>query len=213
MDVQYSPDIEITGENGSCLKETTIEGDSYFGQCNVDANPIDNLTVHWEYEDTTVHDGALLELKNVRRDQGGVYNCIAENTFWDGTQGYGSDYINIDVQFAKEGESLTLACHVIDANPNDVVFSWNLADGSEYSEAVINIVSVTRALDGNQSCAATNTFHDGSHGTGNEILYLEVQYTSTINMTVHPSHEVNEGTCVSITCTVLDGNPDPYRLK
>ncbi|XP_070547908.1 kin of IRRE-like protein 3 [Ptychodera flava] len=72
MDVQYPPDIEITDKIGSTLVETTVEGDSYFAHCKVDANPVDNLNVQWQYGHITVHDGALLELQNVNRNQGGL---------------------------------------------------------------------------------------------------------------------------------------------
>ncbi|XP_070547936.1 myelin-associated glycoprotein-like [Ptychodera flava] len=225
MNVQYPPDINITDENGSILTETTIEGASYSARCNVDANPTDNLNLKWEFQDNTIYNGALLELQQVNRDQAGIYNCVAENMFYDGTKGYGSQSIDIDVQFppsvevmlsdavAKEGTSLTLACNVIDSNPVDVDFSWILADGTEYDEAVVDIVAVTRELNGNQSCSATNTFYDGSHGMGMNIIHLDVQYIATINMSVQPSNEVMKSSFVRITCTVLDGNPNPYKLK
>ncbi|XP_070550591.1 B-cell receptor CD22-like [Ptychodera flava] len=187
-----SPDVNITGENGSILTESTIEGASYSALCNVDANPTDNLNFKWEFQDNTVHNGALLQLQQVNRDQAGIYNCIAENIFFGGTTGFGNGSIDIDVQFppsvevmpsdaiAKEGTSLTLACNVIDSNPVDVEFSWILADGTKYDKAVVDIVAVTRELNENQSCSATNTFYDGSHGKGSYIIYFDVQCKSAI---------------------------------
>ncbi|XP_070551573.1 fibroblast growth factor receptor 3-like [Ptychodera flava] len=160
-------------------------------------------------------------------DNGAVFSCQLEHytlppSKW--SELACEDQIIMDVQFSPsvkimssaavtmEDSSLTLAC-VIDANPNDVVYSWILADGSVNGGAVIDIGNVTRDLHGNQSCTATNSFYDGTQGSGIDVLYLEVQYTATVNMSVQPSNEVTEGSCVRITCSMSDGNPDPYKLK
>ncbi|XP_077985352.1 hemicentin-1-like [Glandiceps talaboti] len=214
LDIQYAPTIDISG------LFTVIEGQNFNEECSADANP--NANIFWSDEDMeTVGDEGRLDFDNIQRTSSGNYMCTATNTFWDGTNGDDTESRYLDVQYPpttdvlnlwvaiKEGESVTLSCDVTDGNPIEVDYTWTLSNGTEYNNAVVNLVDVTRVLHGDQICTATNTYYDGSHGDGTNTTYLDIQY--------FPEVEVSDiirkkSDPVTLNC-IVDSNPHPHSYS
>ncbi|XP_070551624.1 B-cell receptor CD22-like [Ptychodera flava] len=214
IEVQYGPSIVI--RNGP--EGVVVEGRNYQAFCDVDANPA--ATVYWQHPSGDTTADATLLLDSASRDQRGDYKCFANNTFWDNSTGSSEEIHSLDVQFppsvavppevaCKIGESVQLTCHKIDANPSDVDYTWYLANGEMFSNATIEITNITRDLHGDQSCTASNTYYDGTYGTGSNVTFLDVQYPPEVN---NSRIETKEKDTVILSCHV-DSNPHPSEFQ
>ncbi|XP_070550423.1 limbic system-associated membrane protein-like [Ptychodera flava] len=115
----------------------------------------------------------------------------------------------------REEADFSAECQVIDANPEEIVDEyWISPGGNRISDnASLLLKNVSREMSGEYTCVMSNVFHNGVKGNGTATVEVDVQYLSTVNMTVMPSLNVTEGEEVTIVCEALNGNPDPHRLQ
>ncbi|XP_070550741.1 hemicentin-2-like [Ptychodera flava] len=210
ISVHYGPIITIQDDSG----HVAVEGEFYRANCIADANP--EAFVHWEYQGDVIAIGNDLHLDDVHRNQNGNYTCFANNTLLDDSSQVFECSFYFDVQYRPEvdtietlpcivGESVTLLCEVADANPEEVDYTWYLADGDVFHSNIVVIDNVTVTLHGEHNCTANNTFYDGSAGIGGNATFLDVQYPPIVKdgQLIH-----KEGEPVTLSC-VVDSNPAP----
>ncbi|XP_077985349.1 hemicentin-1-like [Glandiceps talaboti] len=214
LEVQYFPSISIDDESNGKV----IEGDSYTGECIVDANP--PADVHWLYPPNvtvTVQD-TLLIIDNADRHHAVNYTCIANNTLFNNDTGNNEFTFTIDVQFGPtvsvvdnshnkyiiEGDQYTATC-TVDANPKATV-QWLFDDEPIHDGNMLEVVT-TKDHSGEYKCEASNTFWNNRIGYGSDVTFLDVQYNPVI--TIHDSSNgtVIEGYKYTAYCSV-DANPE-----
>ncbi|XP_076366226.1 nephrin-like [Tachypleus tridentatus] len=146
LNVRYVP--KVTLKLGSNLQaDKIVEGKDVYFECYVQANPwIDEIV--WLHEGKPIrnkHDEGIiisnqsLVLQHIRITSRGTYQCIAYNSEGSGR----SNEVEINLKFiptcsdAREkvyrlvrNESVTIPC-LVDANPSDVEFYWNLNNSRE----------------------------------------------------------------------------------
>ncbi|XP_070550551.1 B-cell receptor CD22-like [Ptychodera flava] len=217
LDVQYTPDVNIESE-ASKIKE----GETAKLTCRIESNP--EATVHnWTKDGVIVSTGLNLTIGNARRLDSGLYECIAVNTFYDGTTGVAYYRTELSVQYfpnvtvdeklvkIKEGGNATLKCE-IDSNPEVTFHNWT-KDGAVLSTYLTHTIGNVNRLDsGLYTCIAGNTLYDGTTGISNSTAELSVEYLA-VTESHGPSGAVVEGVNKTmIRCTVTDGVPDPHTI-
>ncbi|XP_070550751.1 cell adhesion molecule CEACAM5-like [Ptychodera flava] len=213
VNVEYAPVATINDESGGRV----VEGREYRGDCSSVGNPAASFA--WRNQSgVEIHTGPTLYLSDVKREESGIYTCIATNTFWDASKGYGNVSILLDVQYDPdvelrhfglydssqviEGDDFSVLC-LVDSNPEVDWIAW---DDSNADGAWLNFTSVERNKHGDYICTARNTFWDNSTGTGDERISIDVQYPPYVNeQTVFcVEHDLD----VRLSCEV-NSNPSP----
>ncbi|XP_022251713.1 nephrin-like isoform X2 [Limulus polyphemus] len=146
LNVRYVP--EVTLKLGSNLQaDTIVEGKDVYFECHVQANPwVDDIV--WLHEGNPIrnkhNEGIIISnqslvLQHIKITSRGKYQCIAYNSEGSGR----SNEVEINLKFIPmcsdsrekdyrlaRNESVTIPC-VVDANPSDVEFYWNLNNSRE----------------------------------------------------------------------------------
>ncbi|XP_070549481.1 hemicentin-1-like [Ptychodera flava] len=217
IDVQYEPNVEITDANGF----VEVEGRPYSVHCSATGNP--TPLVYWEgRENEGRPSDHTLVIDDVSREHEGKYTCVAANTFWDGSHGTSASSFALEVQYppevnfqrdaiiCKEGDSITLSCHV-ESNPLAHSIKWTKDGFVKSVEQYYDIGAIERQDHGVYTCTAKNTFYDSTEGVGNNSMTVTVQYLPDV--TIHgPFRPVVEFTSSSVTCNIVEGQPLPYRI-
>ncbi|XP_031762083.1 sialic acid-binding Ig-like lectin 13 [Xenopus tropicalis] len=178
LDVQYSPSINIrvSGYNGTYENKslTITEGDSVNISCNVNCNPMADIS--WGegqgYNVIKAPRERVLVLQNVSVADGVTYTCLARNT-----HGSVSGTVSVTVEYAPrspfisnctsegcqveaiEGTSLSLLCSA-ESNP-PANLSWakmgqNSTDPLNSSSGRLDVSHVTTDNGGDYMCRAAN---------------------------------------------------------
>ncbi|XP_070549518.1 hemicentin-1-like isoform X2 [Ptychodera flava] len=217
IDVQYEPNVEITDANGF----VEVEGRPYSVHCSATGNP--TPLVYWEgRENEGRPSDHTLVIDDVSREHEGKYTCVAINTFWDGLHGTSASSFVLEVQYppevtfqrdaiiCKEGDSITLSCHV-ESNPLAHSIKWTKDGFVKSVEQYYDIGAIERQDHGVYTCTAKNTFYDSTEGVGNNSMTVTVQYLPDVTIN-GPLRPVVEFTSSSVTCNTVEGQPLPYRI-
>ncbi|XP_077985348.1 hemicentin-2-like [Glandiceps talaboti] len=191
LDVQYYPNVTIEDISGGRV----IVGETYEASCMVDSNPV----AETQWKDPNDHDISTdpsLLIEDVERKHAGNYECQARNEFWDLSYGYGNASIFLDVQYDPsvmildvskgkviEGDNYWANC-TVDSNPEaDTVWSDPNGDIISPNETILWLTDVKRDDSGYFTCKANNTFWDSTTGSGDESIFVDVQYAPEISIT------------------------------
>uniref|UniRef100_A0A6I8SXH3 Siglec-like 1 n=1 Tax=Xenopus tropicalis TaxID=8364 RepID=A0A6I8SXH3_XENTR len=240
LDVQYPPSVTITvpGYNGTYENKsvTVIEGDTKLLRCEVNSNPVAEIS--WgrgdEILSETSGQGVTLALENVSVADTVTYTCLARNT-----HGSVSGTVSVTVAYAPrrptisnctskgcrveaiEGTSLSLLCSA-ESNP-PANLSWakmgqNSTDPLNSSSGRFDVSHVTTDNGGDYMCRARNKHGNSTVSVTVVIIYaprrLTINYC-TINdcfeeknssVEVLKSVEVLEGNSLYLQCDA-DSNP------
>ncbi|XP_070550772.1 B-cell receptor CD22-like [Ptychodera flava] len=145
--------------------------------------------------------------------------CKANNTFYDGDQGYGESTMLLDVQYGPsivirngsegvvvEGRKYEAFCDV-DANPAAVVY-WQHPSGDTTADATLLLDSVSRQQRGEYKCLANNTLWDNSTSSSKESHFLDVQFPPAVAVTPEVPRKLGES--VQLRCHAIDANPPDF---
>ncbi|XP_070550406.1 cell adhesion molecule CEACAM5-like [Ptychodera flava] len=115
----------------------------------------------------------------------------------------------------REETDFSAECEGTDANPEEIEYTyWIGPDGKKISDSTsLLLKNVSREMSGGYTCVMSNVFYNGDKGNGTATVEVDVQYLSSINMTVTPFINITEGDEVTIHCEALDGNPAPHILE
>uniref|UniRef100_A0A6I8QYC7 Siglec-like 1 n=1 Tax=Xenopus tropicalis TaxID=8364 RepID=A0A6I8QYC7_XENTR len=240
LDVQFPPEMKITvsGYNGTYENKsvTVIEGDTKLLRCEVNSNPVAEIS--WgrgdEILSETSGQGVTLALENVSVADTVTYTCLARNT-----HGSVSGTVSVTVAYAPrrptisnctskgcrveaiEGTSLSLLCSA-ESNP-PANLSWakmgqNSTDPLNSSSGRFDVSHVTTDNGGDYMCRARNKHGNSTVSVTVVIIYaprrLTINYC-TINdcfeeknssVEVLKSVEVLEGNSLYLQCDA-DSNP------
>ncbi|XP_070549482.1 neurotrimin-like [Ptychodera flava] len=161
-------------------------------------------------------------MADVQRGSAGTYTCTATNSYYDGSLGVGVKRARLDVQYppdvsfpqdsilCKEGDNITLECHVT-ANP--VANTVNLSKDGQVKSlgAVFDIKIVNRSDDGQYTCTAVNTFYDQTEGAGSKDIYVTVEHLPDV-IVGGPEEAIMEYTGTTMSCGIIGGLPNPYQI-
>ncbi|XP_070550949.1 basement membrane-specific heparan sulfate proteoglycan core protein-like [Ptychodera flava] len=212
IDVQYISDAVVFSENDG----TVIEGRPFYANCSVEANPIAEMSWLTPFQNTIV--GDILHIDKTSRTDSGNYTCVGSVTFWNGTVDESRSTIllgvqyspNVDIEQASggkvlEGERFIAEC-TAEANPDpDTV--WQDPNGLVISFDNTLVIDNTRLEDGGvHTCLANNTFWDGSVGSGNSTIFVDVQYLTDAVINYGSGGRVIEGQTYYANCSA-DANP------
>ncbi|XP_078334109.1 neural cell adhesion molecule 1-A-like isoform X2 [Crassostrea virginica] len=112
----------------------------------------------------------------------------------------------------REGETATLVCTVIDANPStNITWRWFKRDSGSFFLLVHNgpiyvITNISREISKRYrySCLVSNTV-----GTSYAAdIVIDVQYTPEVISNITSPYRVREGQTATLVCTVTDANPN-----
>ncbi|KAK8753502.1 hypothetical protein OTU49_004676 [Cherax quadricarinatus] len=139
LQVYYVPLVDLTLDEGINI-ENIKEGDNVTLICSVTANP-PVKHVYWYHRGSQLEGNASagitmnnlkLKLRDIQRDQAGLYSCVASNIVGDGE----SDPLVLHVKYvpvcsstldqvlgAAKEDQVELVCRV-DASPDRVTFRW-----------------------------------------------------------------------------------------
>ncbi|XP_035665713.1 peroxidasin homolog, partial [Branchiostoma floridae] len=109
----------------------------------------------------------------------------------------------------NEDETLTVECTVSARPAASVEWKKQGSTTAVSSTAQLSIPNIQRTAAGTYMCTATNTFHDGSAGTGTANTVVTVQYKPsqpTVDITPNP---VVENQTVTLTCSSDESVPPP----
>ncbi|XP_070550562.1 myelin-associated glycoprotein-like, partial [Ptychodera flava] len=215
------PEVKFIIHGSASDTGKIVEGDGVSFECDViEANPAE-VTVLWQSHDIISEDN-WLNFTKVLREHHGVYTCVANNTFWDGSPGTGMVNVSVDVQYspeiimfdnvtyAIEGREFIIVCQV-SGNPTPEV-QWKYSGNQVSQTETLQYEDIQRHQSGEYTCEANNTFWNNETAMEDEAFYLNVQYLPTVDI-VGPSAAAEEGkTQITVTCTVTDGVPDPTSL-
>uniref|UniRef100_A0A803KEH8 Siglec-like 1 n=1 Tax=Xenopus tropicalis TaxID=8364 RepID=A0A803KEH8_XENTR len=240
LGVQFPPEMKITvsGYNGTYENKsvTVIEGDTKLLRCEVNSNPVAEIS--WgrgdEILSETSGQGVTLALENVSVADTVTYTCLARNT-----HGSVSGTVSVTVAYAPrrptisnctskgcrveaiEGTSLSLLCSA-ESNP-PANLSWakmgqNSTDPLNSSSGRFDVSHVTTDNGGDYMCRARNKHGNSTVSVTVVIIYaprrLTINYC-TINdcfeeknssVEVLKSVEVLEGNSLYLQCDA-DSNP------
>ncbi|XP_070550834.1 hemicentin-2-like [Ptychodera flava] len=212
IDVQYISDVVVFSENDGMV----IEGRPFYANCSVEANPVAQMSWVTTFQDVVF--GDVLKINKTSRTESGNYTCVGSVTFWNGTVGESSLTILLDVQYSPnvyieqasggkvlEGEHFSAEC-TADANPDpDTV--WQDPHGLVVSVDTSIVIDNTRQDDGGvYTCLANNTLWDGSVGSGNSTIFVDVQYISDAVINYESGGRVIKGQAYYANCS-SDANP------
>lgn len=106
----------------------------------------------------------------------------------------------------KQGDSVTLTCHVNSSNPEVSTFIW-YKDGVKFSrESSLFFHSISRTDHGEYQCNAGNTM-------GNETSNAVRVMIFSARTEMRPSPDVQEGTTVTLTCDVPSIRPSEVHYS
>ncbi|XP_077864763.1 hemicentin-2-like [Saccoglossus kowalevskii] len=221
LDVQFSPTVKIVDESDG----NVIENEAYLARCTSYANPDPTYTWVDPLENKIeVENDQVLVVSNITRSQNGSYTCEAENIFWDNSTGYGESFVYVNVQFepallstfsgavtndgtCKAGESFSVQCLVVYANPNEVDLIWLNSTTHQVGEDLLIFNPVKKEHTGKYICHGNNTFWDGTNGRNISDVLIDVQYSPEVDLSDDTVTFVVEGSDYHATCNV-DANPD-----
>nr|XP_022317747.1 hemicentin-2-like [Crassostrea virginica] len=191
LNVMYKPEVRCSLPSPYRIQEertaTLI--------CTVtDANPNTSITWRWNKQDNLnvdLHDGPAYTIPNIQRKRSGTYVCTASNTV--GTSE--GESVVVDVQYKPEvvsvvsspyrvieGQTATLVCTVIAANPNTTLtWIWIKADSPNvelHNGPNYTIPYIQRRASGSYICTAGNAVgtSDGAKIT------IDVQFQPSIEI-------------------------------
>ncbi|XP_070550559.1 fibroblast growth factor receptor 2-like [Ptychodera flava] len=215
MDIQFPPIVNITNET----EGTVVEGEDYFakGEVQERGNPDIVDKWYWVFPDETKHNNGTLYLKDVTREANGTYTCVAENTYYDGSTGYGNATVDLNVHYEPlavikddsngtviEGQTYKAYCGA-DANPAVELYWTDPKDDRIAIGDILEIIDTKREDVGNYTCHATNVLFTGRAGYANATVHLDVQYPPTLE--VESEYVCKEEESVTLLCELKDANP------
>uniref|UniRef100_A0A8B8B5S2 B-cell receptor CD22-like n=1 Tax=Crassostrea virginica TaxID=6565 RepID=A0A8B8B5S2_CRAVI len=189
--------------------------------CTVtDANPNTGITWRWIKLDSPnigLHNGSNYTIPNIQRGKSGTFVCTASNTV--GTSE--GESVVIDVQYKPEvisadsspyrvieGQTATLLCTVIAANPNTTLtWKWTKPDNPNvelHNGPNYTIPNIQRRASGSYICTASNAVgtSDGAKIT------IDVQYKPEVESNTPNPYRVIEGQTAALICTMTTANPN-----
>ncbi|XP_070549507.1 B-cell receptor CD22-like [Ptychodera flava] len=222
IDVQYWDGVTVQDVSG----RRVIEGQTYSANCTVAANP--QPEIFWIFADGTTSENHHLVVENASRtnEQSREFTCMANNRFWDGTPNSGYELVQVDVQYRPRvtvaltqghaqlednavtvvvGETVSLRCEIIETNPAVDSVLW--IDLSELTD-VYTFTAEGLQNEGQYTCQASNTFWDGTVGSDQVVISVEVQYPPKLEITDDTGFVEVEGRPYSVRCSAV-GNPTP----
>ncbi|XP_070560632.1 fibroblast growth factor receptor homolog 1-like [Ptychodera flava] len=221
MDVQYLPSVTVTVRNGSTTGHV-IEGGYFSVECVVvlESNPeCDSFT--WLVNGKTISSDQRLEFNGIHRSQGGYYKCRGIVRFYDGSDDHGESLpgLTISVEYPpdvqteqrverREGQSAALSCTPT-ANPNVDTVGWILLNGDKKSGRTLSFTDLTRDMSGYYTCEASNTFYDGSIGTGSSRTYLDVHFGPSVQRYKSDDTVKADIGSTAILACAMTANPTP----
>ncbi|GFS64759.1 neuromusculin, putative [Nephila pilipes] len=192
LDIQvlYPPAVVMQPTGGVIVNES----DSAIIYCTYEANPFNVTDVQWFHEDeplavptagkyeSTSQGYPTLTVRNVRKDDRGMYSCALSNAVG---RGNASNYAEVNVLFpprveatispedVKEGNSISLFCDIVEGNPQNLLrVRWFKEDEllHETTEREIVWVGVTRNSSGIYSCEGENAAGWGERSEEKELI-------------------------------------------
>lgn len=106
----------------------------------------------------------------------------------------------------KQGDSVTLTCHVNSSNPTATGYKW-YKDGHQFSnETAIKFNTLSRNDHGEYQCEAENSLGRLSSETSRLVVF-------SARVVVSPSQDITEGEAVTLTCEVPGTKPDEVHYS
>ncbi|XP_076335558.1 protein turtle-like [Tachypleus tridentatus] len=148
----YYPPIMLVLLSPNQVPNKLYEGENIYLECKFQSNP--KITkMEWQFKGSTlltntragvfVHNQSLV-LENVRREQSGVYRCLADNIEGRGE----SKGLELKIKYSpvcKEGQKIAYAVTLdelveisceVEADPDDVTFTWTVNNTVENREVL-----------------------------------------------------------------------------
>lgn len=105
----------------------------------------------------------------------------------------------------SEGQTVTLKCTVIAANPNAILqWIWYKPNKSTTNLSTYVIFNITRNESGSYKCAAQNSVGTSENAT----VFVDVQYKPEVKAEPSSSHQIVEGNTAVLKCSITDSNPN-----
>ncbi|XP_076004681.1 B-cell receptor CD22-like isoform X2 [Genypterus blacodes] len=176
-----------------------------------------NPTLSWYKDDQEVYHLPVWRIPSIRASQSGTYKCKATNT-WRVDE---SNPLTVDVKYRpdveiqttpltsalKEGDRVTLECHVKRSNPEPHSYRFLKNLESIGWTQTLSVDNIKPEDSGSYTCEATNRV-----GTGrSQPLQIKVQYPpTTLKLTMVT--EVTEVQLITVVCTVESFPPSTLTL-
>nr|XP_022323489.1 hemicentin-1-like isoform X2 [Crassostrea virginica] len=211
--VLYKPEVKSNSSSPYVVKE----GQTATLVCTLlSANPKTGITWRWIKTDspsTVLYNGPSYTIPDIQRGRSGSYSCTATNTV--GTSNQATTVIHVHYKpevnsnssspyVVKEGQTATLVCTLLSANPNTgITWRWIKTDSPStvlHNGPSYTIPDIQRGRSGSYSCTATNTVGTSEPAT----TVINVHYKPTI--LEKPLTIVNESERVELTRSIFS-NP------
>ncbi|XP_070550533.1 limbic system-associated membrane protein-like [Ptychodera flava] len=222
MNVQFAPDVSIIPIEGNKVKE----GHNFSAKCVLnDANPKLIVNEVWLRPNGSIlSEQSELVFEKVTRHQRGNYTCVMSNEFHNGERGYGTDSIEIDVQYSSrvtvtlspnsditEGEMVTIHCHAFDGNPNPHKMTLSLGHKivkEEHNVELLHTITDIKGSDsGTYTCTAHTEYFDNTQSSSSAEQEIIVFYSQII-VSSELSFEAGIGDVIDMPCKA-NGYPTP----
>nr|XP_022323492.1 hemicentin-1-like isoform X3 [Crassostrea virginica] len=198
-----------------------IEGQTATLGCTlINANPNTGITWRWIKTDspsTNLHTGPNYTISNIQRGSLGSFNCTASNAVGTSEPATTVIYVLYKPEVmssssspyaVNEGQTATLVCTLINANPNTgITWRWIKTDSPStvlHTGPNYTIPNIQRGRSGSYSCTATNTVGTSEPAT----TVIDVLYKPDVMSITLSPYSVIEGQTATLVCTLISANPN-----
>ncbi|TKR93170.1 hypothetical protein L596_007674 [Steinernema carpocapsae] len=213
LNVLYPPRVHAGPANPYYVEE----GERVELRCEAEGNP-EPSRYEWVHVATgETHSGAVWSFIADKR-LNGDFRCVAENSL-----DKSSSRLTVDVLYSpvvtaqqnltvKQNDAVSLDCNV-DSNPEPQSIMWTGPNGFSSMGKTLQIASMKRTQSGNYTCTAVNSLplHSSSapvKRTGRTSSFINVRYAPGTAVISSPTHFVNVGERIVLSCASEDeGNP------
>nr|XP_022323491.1 hemicentin-1-like isoform X2 [Crassostrea virginica] len=217
LHVLYKPEVKSISSSPYAV----IEGQTATLGCTlINANPNTGITWRWIKTDspsTNLHTGPNYTISNIQRGSLGSFNCTASNAVGTSEPATTVIYVLYKPEVmssssspyaVNEGQTATLVCTLINANPNTgITWRWIKTDSPStvlHTGPNYTIPNIQRGRSGSYSCTATNTVGTSEPAT----TVIDVLYKPDVMSITLSPYSVIEGQTATLVCTLISANPN-----
>ncbi|XP_073457950.1 sialic acid-binding Ig-like lectin 16 isoform X2 [Aquarana catesbeiana] len=228
LNVEYPPSVDITIDDKT-LSIIVIEGQTKSLECNVDSNPVAEIT--WFHEDRqlpVINQSLIYILKNISLNHTGRYSCKARNQYGTADK---TIYISVDYPprtpditcfmpskdlndndctmndnntiYVSEGSLLSLTCSANSEPVSDLKWTTSNELENAFPTDTLNLTNLSLTDEGPYKCQATN-----AHGTSRTLVNVKIMYSPKIVNGRNSSCWKVAGNHLACTC-VIQSVPEP----